>query len=1156
MITQVEGFDDFTLASPWERFIKDVEEVCRQWQAAGAAVLQARGSEQVEDLPALHVVRHEQPYGMTSYSIAYYFPVAHASTGGMTSPVPDDDSKQRAGGVPASDQGNQRSGDGNRLTQRPPPEGPNVAEVIEDTVDEWGTDLHYLQLWFGVREFLVVVPMNANECATDMHEAMMLLSSMAIALSNCDCGSCLWVTTFACDTAFYSWDVTLQYDFSLGNSGGINPAISLSMRAAYKLKLMGCSSDGESLLSMDDEFAYSAEWEQDGQWDFDCPWAYWHPMDDPIKGLELTVIWRNLQANSPADLAAMERLPAQSADDWILRVVLYKDTLDAELDEEPLGFARQLRGTVYSMYQAEGVQFMEDFVSGNTADLRGLLGGTAASLAVPPPSVVGRVIRDLFDEEGKAGTFSSLPGSNTQHPYQLVAKTAPPESLFSRFCLHALRFSNIRAIAVLWLDFVRELRFYWEEGVQLPRLPSTGPPDLGCCLLHQKLQMLALCITRKIAEEAQQSSRNTESVDAVLDDRTQVQSHGYQGSHSQGLKEEVDNDLITRLGDRRAVTGRRPADGWHDSMVGGVTIKGRSSSNGGRTGLPGEVESKTKDGGGGAGIDGEGWEVDFNDLEELIEEEERKNGPRRAVGKSKEDSDSSSTKYESCSDAESQSEENSGVVIRSAIQRKGNSTAISRSPNSTSISRSPSSRGSSRSGSPPRLRTGSIVEARQRVGGLGKNEWKRRGALRPAGDLKLRNFPVQMYVPITQDPLHMTEDMLMEREQALAALRDSEMGRDARARLECDVLASDMSAFKAANPGAALEDFIRWHSPRDWVEDDGQCDQSSRSPDDVAGTSGRGQPTAKPNSKALAIRSAKEDVRRKKSGKVHERGRVKEAAAEGDANPTSRLTMSGKSQSKVGGNAQQQQRRAPSSGRVKGRLSKRMQDKNNIWHQLWRKAEPIPACEQKPLFDYRREAEKSAGEARKTLTELCTAFEHVEDGIVTGVSLARKFKKIPRIFHALMRRYCEGPGSICVNVRGGVPGSAGFSKGGGKVGGGGSKGGAPAVETERDIVTQLFTAKGGEGQGPARKIKRKKWGNEWCANLLEGLPPSAREITLWGGALDGGVLEGGDLEGVAPAVGRDAMDGGLGDGIGVCDRMYARLTPKDLRIALALVSRE
>lgn len=30
-----------------------------------------------------------------------------------------------------------------------------------------------------------------------------------------------------------------------------------------------------------------------------------------------------------------------------------------------------------------------------------------------------------------------------------------------------------------------------------------------------------------------------------------------------------------------------------------------------------------------------------------------------------------------------------------------------------------------------------------------------------------------------------------------------------------------MSAFKAANPDAVFEDFIRWHSPGDWLNDDG-----------------------------------------------------------------------------------------------------------------------------------------------------------------------------------------------------------------------------------------------------------------------------------------------------------------------------------------------
>lgn len=47
---------------------------------------------------------------------------------------------------------------------------------------------------------------------------------------------------------------------------------------------------------------------------------------------------------------------------------------------------------------------------------------------------------------------------------------------------------------------------------------------------------------------------------------------------------------------------------------------------------------------------------------------------------------------------------------------------------------------------------------------------------------------------------------------------DSEVGRGVRRRMQGEVLSSDMAAFKAANPGCCLEDFIRWHSPRDWVQ--------------------------------------------------------------------------------------------------------------------------------------------------------------------------------------------------------------------------------------------------------------------------------------------------------------------------------------------------
>jgi hypothetical protein len=39
-----------------------------------------------------------------------------------------------------------------------------------------------------------------------------------------------------------------------------------------------------------------------------------------------------------------------------------------------------------------------------------------------------------------------------------------------------------------------------------------------------------------------------------------------------------------------------------------------------------------------------------------------------------------------------------------------------------------------------------------------------------------------------------------------------------RAKIQSAQLLSDMESFKAANPSCVLDDFVRWHSPRDWEE--------------------------------------------------------------------------------------------------------------------------------------------------------------------------------------------------------------------------------------------------------------------------------------------------------------------------------------------------
>ncbi|KAI0241981.1 hypothetical protein L0F63_003953 [Massospora cicadina] len=130
--------------------------------------------------------------------------------------------------------------------------------------------------------------------------------------------------------------------------------------------------------------------------------------------------------------------------------------------------------------------------------------------------------------------------------------------------------------------------------------------------------------------------------------------------------------------------------------------------------------------------------------------------------------------------------------------------------------------------------------------------------------LLLHDEPI--YVPVTQDPGLMTEDMLKEQAQLFEQLGTSAQATQRRAQLQGAHLLSDMESFKAANPRATLGDFVRWYSPRDWVT-------------------------------------------------------------------------------------------AP--GHPQGKLSARMGNPDNLWQELWQRAEPVPAHRQKPLFNPDTEGEKA-----------------------------------------------------------------------------------------------------------------------------------------------------------------------------------------------------
>ncbi|KAM9802175.1 rab3 GTPase-activating protein catalytic subunit isoform 7-T11 [Syngnathus typhle] len=93
------------------------------------------------------------------------------------------------------------------------------------------------------------------------------------------------------------------------------------------------------------------------------------------------------------------------------------------------------------------------------------------------------------------------------------------------------------------------------------------------------------------------------------------------------------------------------------------------------------------------------------------------------------------------------------------------------------------------------------------------------GRMHPCNNMTLLNSSDLLFIPVTQEPAPMTEDLLEEQSEILAKLGTSAEGAQLRARMQSACLLSDMESFKAANPGSILEDFVRWYSPRDFLED-------------------------------------------------------------------------------------------------------------------------------------------------------------------------------------------------------------------------------------------------------------------------------------------------------------------------------------------------
>ncbi|EPS69554.1 hypothetical protein M569_05211, partial [Genlisea aurea] len=374
---QFEHFDDFTLASAWEKFISEIEAVCRMWLAAGPENLLAKDAGTFDVFLDLYIVKFEFEYNMKRYCMEYRFET-------------DNDGKMA----------------------------------------DWTKAVHDLQQAFGVKEFLMIAPQSASGVILDPPEASKLLSAVAIALSNC---SCRWPAFVPVhdpsrkayigiqnkDTVFtrrFEADrISSQVPIKLMHLEGLYElfvskfayaAMELPLhhfRIQFKMKLtyQTPAHDDEDEVHVADAGNIESFEKEDFvdsngkvQWDDDCPWSEWYSAEDPVKGrFQLLAMWHGLTAESSLFMAELENASPLEADDWFLWPLLSSE-LRTTADEKYIGFSSQLRLLIKAFEMSLEAKFMEDFVSVENSSAENL----NSSAVIPPPTVLDRVLKDMFHE--------------------------------------------------------------------------------------------------------------------------------------------------------------------------------------------------------------------------------------------------------------------------------------------------------------------------------------------------------------------------------------------------------------------------------------------------------------------------------------------------------------------------------------------------------------------------------------------------------------------------------------------------------------------------------------------------------------------------------------------------------------------------------------
>ncbi|KAJ2714979.1 hypothetical protein H4R19_001450 [Coemansia spiralis] len=670
------------------------------------------------------------------------------------------------------------------------------------------------------------------------------------------------------------------------------------------------------------------------------------PTNDPLRFLSLDALFQRAPCRTYIDpqQPGRDRLYLKTASTWLLSARMFpaerERTMLTEVLEDAFASWAQSAGDSNRhrhLSLAEQIEAHAEITSDMLVDLFGAPAGSQVSVPGLDPAaqdtaaakaVEARLDQALAEVYADDSAAQDRPPSVPQLTARMSHGTAVPHgSLMWRLSEIILVATAKRSadywgapsimtfLRLLWAMALKEIRWRWENGQLLPRIPTAAehaaemedarsgsqtpavaPSPMASAqpqthfnvhlrhaLVHQKLEMLNCCTERRLARSGlpvqpaatapgPMASASATSAPCPLD----------AAGAGSGLAQRMRAHVVGQLRRRGSAGGEPGARSRIRRPIGRLLRTMRAGGGTPSADCPAADIGEFEDIGAYAS-DSEGFVSAEDDYmsdgaaEGHDVDDDGSSGALLLLDQASQD-ESSSTPMRLPANAGAGTRDSNyiNVAVASSLDSASGFHHISdvyeRGPSASTASstEAPSAPSAMRPEAGGRGGSSCIATGPPDVEELGDDE--RAGGLHESATMRLLETGQPMWIPKIQMQAVLTEDMLGEREAILMSFGTSAEGTRQRARVQCAELISDMESFKAANPRCSLADFVRWHSPRDWVVPEGA--------DEMDG--------------ALSVRMA-----------------------------------------------------AGSAGN------------GNLWHQLWAEARRVPADRQRLLFDDTIEAEKA-----------------------------------------------------------------------------------------------------------------------------------------------------------------------------------------------------